>query len=233
MEQRPCCLLQLLIDLLTQLLEYFLAGLTLLRGISTRLGCIATVSQRIIFIVHVRVHLAVKPLAAVTAIVAALGNELVHLVQGGQGRHTGAGCTALGAHAAGTVVVILARVNVGGSGIVFLQVYGARRVECAAIAPLLGCLQRLRFLTYAKQDVSVGKSVRSPAPRAHRGWLAAREAEFQHLESQCACLLSPTEDNSHHLTSAKSYRNRDVAKKLLLPSSTDRAGIELCRKKID
>lgn len=157
MEQRPCCFLQLLIDFLTQLLEYFLAGLTFLRGISTRLGCIATVSQRIVFIVHVCIHLAVKPLAAVAAVVAGLGDELVHLVQGGQGRHAGPGCAALGAHAAGTVVVILVRINVGGRGIVFLQVYGAGRIECAAVAPLLGCLQRLRFLACGKQDVSVGK----------------------------------------------------------------------------
>lgn len=157
MEQRPCCFLQLLIDLLTQLLEYFLAGQTFLRGIYTGLGCIATVSERIVFIVPVRVHLAVKALAAVAAIVAAFGNELVHLVQGGQGGHAGAGGTALRAHAAGAVVVILARIDVGGRRIVFRQVYGAGRIERAAVAPLLGRLQRLRFLTCEKQDVSVGK----------------------------------------------------------------------------
>lgn len=147
MEQRPCCFLQLLIDLLAQLLEYFLAGLTFLRGIHTRLGCIATVSERIVFIVPVRVHLAVKALAAVAAVVAGLGDELVHLVQGGQGGHAGPGGAALGAHAAGTVVVILARIDAGGRGIVLLQVYGAGGIEGAAVAPLLGCLQRLRFLT--------------------------------------------------------------------------------------
>lgn len=190
MEQRPCRFLQLLIDLLTQLLKYFLAGLTFLRGIYTGLGCIATVSQRIVFIVPVRVHLAVKALAA---IVAALGDELVHLVQGGQGGHAGAGGAALRAHAAGAVVVILARIDVGGRGIVFLQVYGAGRIEGAAVAPLLGCLQRLRFLTCEKQDVSVGKHL-------HHGQLAARGTEFQHLVSQ----WSLTEDNNNHLISAMS-----------------------------
>lgn len=147
MEQRPRRFLQLLIDLLTQLLEYFLAGLTFLRGISTGLGCIAAVSQRIVLIVPVRVHLAVEALAAVAALVAALGDEVVDLVQGGEGGDAGAGGAALGAHAAGAVVVVLARGNVGGGGIALLQAQGAGRVERAAVAPLLGGLQGLRFLT--------------------------------------------------------------------------------------
>lgn len=144
MQQRPRCLLQLLVDLLTQLLQDFLAGLTLLGGISTRLGGIATVPKRIILIVHICVQLAVEALAAV---VAALGQELIDLVQGGQGGHAGAGGAALRAQAAGTVVVVLTWVNVGGTRVLFLQVDGAGRVEGAAVAPLLGCLQRLRFVT--------------------------------------------------------------------------------------
>lgn len=185
MEQRPCCFLQLLINLLTQLLEYFLAGLTLLRGIHTGLGCIATVSERIVFIVPVRVHLAVEALAAVAALVAALGDEVVHLVQGGEGGDAGAGGAALGAHAAGAVVVILARVDVGGRGVALLQADGAGRIERAAVAPLLGHLQRLRFLTCGKQE-QANAPVRSPAPGAPCAWLAARETESQHLKSQSA-----------------------------------------------
>lgn len=153
MEQRPGCFLQLLVDLLAQLLEYFLAGLALLGAISTRLGHIATVPEGIVLVVAVRVHLAVEALAAVAALVAGLGEELVHLVQGGQGGHAGAGGAALGAHGAhgaGAVVVVLARVDVGGRGIALGQVDGAGGIEGAAIAPLLGCLQRLRFLTCEK-----------------------------------------------------------------------------------
>lgn len=79
---------------------------------------------------------------------AGLGDKFVHLVKGGQGRHAGPRRAALGTHAAGTVVVILLRIDIGGRGIAFLQIYGTGRIERTAITPLLRCLQRLRFLTY-------------------------------------------------------------------------------------
>lgn len=110
---------------------------------------IATVSKRIVLIVGIAVFLTVEALAAVTAHMATLWDELKHLLHRGQGRHASPGRAALSCHAAGTVIVVGFRVDAGGWGVALRQSPRAGGTEGAAVDPLLlqRGFQRQRLLT--------------------------------------------------------------------------------------
>lgn len=151
MKQRPGRLFQFLVDFEAELLQGFLARLGLVRGGEARLRGVAAIGQGVVVVlfavVSVRVHLAVEPFAALAPHPAGLGDKLVDLVDGRQGRHTRGRHAALRGHAAGTVVVVLVGVNVGDGEMAPPGTCLAVALERADVIPFLGQLERLRLLT--------------------------------------------------------------------------------------